>query len=73
MNNTVINDCVHIAIQNQATKIVNEYIEFWKTDISQYKIEQLDLMFHYLVSAHYKKNIDIFYYKKSIYYDLFLV
>ena len=73
MNNTVITDCVHRAIQNQATKIVNEYIEFWKTDISQYKIEHLHLMYYYLMSAHYKKIIDIFCYKRSIYYDLFLI
>ena len=72
---TVVNDCTNLAIENKACQIINEYIEFWPNSgkFEDYKIEQLDLKFYYLIYAHNNKFIDIFNYNNSIYTTLFLI
>ena len=63
------------AIENQACKIINEYIEYWsdRSNIEDYNIEHLDSKFNYLLYAYNKKIIDIFNYNNSIFSTLFLV
>ena len=72
---SVILECIDSAINIQACKIVDKYINFWsKGDITKYKIQKLDRMYYYLIFSHKKKKIDIFDdYKDSLYYTLFLV
>ena len=71
----LVAQCIKTAIQNQATKIVNEYIKFWtpNKDANAYSLEQLDCIYYYLMHAHKNGTINIFDYNKSLFYTLFLV
>ena len=62
-------------IEDQAAKIVNEYIEFWPNGakFEQYKIEELDHKYYYLINAYENNIIDIFNYDDSIYHIMFMV
>ena len=62
-------------IEDQVTKIINEYIEFWPNGakFDQYEIEYLDSKYYYLIYAYENNLIDIFNYDNSIYYEMFMV
>ena len=62
-------------IEDQAAKIVNEYIKFWHNGakFEQYKIEELDSKYYYLIYAYKYNIIDIFNYDDSIYNKMFMV
>ena len=68
-----INECVCIAVEKQAAKLVNDYILFWKTDISMYDVKYLDTKYFYLVNAHNMDYIDIFHYSNCFFHNLFFV
>ena len=75
MNVDVINDCITLAIEKKASKIINEYVDNWSNGVKlqDYKIEQLDSKYYYLIYAHNNNLVDIFNYSKSIFTTLFLV
>ena len=75
MNMDIINDCINIAIEKKACKIINEYIEYWPdyANFENYNIEQLDSKYYYLLYCHNTNEIDIFACSKSIFTTLFLV
>lgn len=75
LHKDIIERCVNIAIENQCAKVVNNYIHFWTPNKGAeiYPIQQLDLMYYYLIQSHKDRSIDIFSTSKSLYYTLFLV
>lgn len=62
-------------IEDQVTKIINEYIEFWPNGakFEEYNIESLDNKYYFLINAYENNIIDIFNYDDSIYYTMFMV
>ena len=71
----VVNDCIKLAIERQACKIIDKYIEFWPNGakLEDYDIEQLDSKYDYLIFSHNNNYIDIFDYNDSIFTTLFLI
>ena len=63
-------------IEDQAAEIVNRYVDFWSSNdahFHEYKIEELDNKYYYLINAYENKIVDIFNYDNSIYYNMFMV
>lgn len=75
MYQSIIENCVAIAIEKQACNIINEYIEYWPngTKFEKYKIEHLDSKFYYLIYLHCNDLADIFHYDNSLFRTLFLI
>lgn len=75
LHKDIIERCVNTAIDNQCSKVINNYIKFWTPDkdADHYPIDQLDFRYYFLVESHRKRTIDIFSSSKSLYYTLFLV
>ena len=75
MNKDIINDCINLAIEKKACKIINEYVKYWSncSKFVDYDIEQLDAKYYYLLYCQNKKIIDIFTCCDSIFTTLFLV
>ena len=65
-------NCLDDHLSNQATNVVNGYIDFWNCKTEQFPLKQLDTMYYYLIWAHKNNVHDIFNHTDHLYYILFL-
>ena len=71
--NMILEECFEKAADYRCTRIVNEYINFYNSNIEDYELHHLDCIYYYLMHAHKTKSIDIYNYNYTLYFELFLI